>query len=220
MHKVCAIEGWKLKTFVLLVLKVSADMINLGLCPRNPHGDLLITTLSEDHALLSAEDRKNLARRDMSATAPNPIPVTTTKVDPDEAITNWLMPDGMINRLLLLQAVIRIIISCPEKLEILFLTAPAIETTTPGALGIKENTFVVMCVSQRQTVAVVEDKLVIRESKLLSHTPNPAPLTVMSEAAVRAETNAFLIIPLLRVTNIIEECNLATALLSTLNANL
>jgi hypothetical protein len=40
----------------------------------------------------------------------------------------------------------------------------------------------------------------------------------MSEAAVHAETNAFFIIPLLRVTNIIEECNLATALLSTLNA--
>ena len=87
MHKVCAIEGWKLNTFVLLVLKVSADMINSGLCPRNPHGDLLITTLSEDHALLWAVVRKNLTRRDLSAIVPKPLPITVTKFDPEEAVS-------------------------------------------------------------------------------------------------------------------------------------
>ncbi len=45
------------------------------------------------------------------------------------------------------------------------------------------------------TVASAEDDNVMRDRKLLSHKPNPAPATVISEADVVAEVDELLTIP-------------------------
>ena len=75
-------------------------------------------------------------------------------------------------------------------------------------------------VSQIHTVASANDKPEIRARTLLSHTPNPAPTIVTSEAAVNAETDAQLPIAFCVGKNANEELNCATALLSTVNAKL
>ena len=77
-----------------------------------------------------------------------------------------------------------------------------------------------MRVSQSHTVASAKDKLVIRARTLLSHTPNPAPTIVTSEAAVSAETVAQLPIAFCVGKNANEELNCPTALFSTVNAKL
>ncbi len=77
-----------------------------------------------------------------------------------------------------------------------------------------------MRVSQIHTVASAKDKLVIRARTLLSHTPNPAPTIVTSEAAVSAKTDAQLPIAFCVGKNANEELNCPTALFSTVNAKL
>ena len=84
-RKVSEFEERKLNTFVLFVLIKSAEIRNSGLCARNPHGDLFTTKLSEDHELHWALVRKKVTRRDLSAIEPKPLPITATKVDPEEA---------------------------------------------------------------------------------------------------------------------------------------
>jgi len=46
-----AIEDWKLNKLELFAFKRSVETISSGCGARYPHGDLLVTMLSENHAL-------------------------------------------------------------------------------------------------------------------------------------------------------------------------
>jgi len=100
------------------------------------------------------------------------------------------------------------------------LTTLRSEMITPGPLRTEGKSLVDMRVSQSHTVASANDKLVIRVRALLSHTPNPAPITVTSADAVSTEADEQLMIPFCVGKNPTGEYKCATALLSTVNAKL
>ena len=129
------------------------------------------------------------------------------------------MPAETFSRMLLLHAVILIVTSDTEADEIL-LTASAIEMVTLSLSRFTDNNLVTICESERQTVTSAEEKRADLECKLLSHVPNPVPITVTQEADVMTKTKAPSISPLLLFTTNSVELNLATALFSTVNAKL
>ena len=100
-------------------------------------------------------------------------------------------------------------------------TIEASEITTPGLLRIEGNTLAEMRVSHSHIVASAEERLLNNRARTLeSHTPNPAPTTVTSEADVTAEMDVLLPIPIWAGKNGKDALNFATALFSTVKAKL
>ncbi len=83
------------------------------------------------------------------------------------------------------------------------------------------NTFAEMRVSHSHIVGSAEEKLRNNRARTLeSHTPNPAPTTVTSEADVTTEMDVPLPIPLCAGKNGKDALNFATALFSTVKVKL
>jgi hypothetical protein len=97
----------------------------------------------------------------------------------------------------------------------------ASEITRPGLLRIEGNTLAEMRVSRSHIVASAEERLLNNRARTLeSHTPNPAPTTVTSEADVTAEIDVPLPTPLWAGKNGKDALNFATALFSKVKAKL
>ena len=151
--------------------------------------------LSENQLLYSHEVSENLTQTELSVLDPKFIPTTTTIFDAEEATVIGSKDSAvLLLLLLLLTADILITALSTETADKLPLT-PAAVTTTLRLSRINGKSLEDICVFDSHTVASAEDDNVMRDRKLLSHKPNPAPATVMSEADVVAEVDTLFTIP-------------------------